>query len=57
MATKAQIEQVLDNMRLKHGTGLLLAGTTGIGKTTFVEDFAKLIGLSLIVIEAPHVTE
>lgn len=52
-----QLEQVIDNMTLAHGTGLLLAGATGIGKTTFVKQLGKLMGLPVILVEAPHITE
>lgn len=52
-----QLEQVMDNMLVKHGTGLLLAGATGIGKTTFVKQMGKLLGLPVILVEAPHITE
>lgn len=40
----------------QHG-GILLAGDPGIGKTTFVEMFGSLLGMKVIVIEVPHVTE
>jgi MoxR-like ATPase len=52
-----QLEQVIDNMTLSHGTGLLLAGATGIGKTTFVKQLGKLMGMPVILVEAPHITE
>lgn len=52
-----QIEQVLDNMGLSHGTGLMLAGPTGIGKTTFVKQLGRLLGMPVILVEAPHITE
>ena len=52
-----QIEHVVDNMVMSHGTGLLLAGATGIGKTTFVKQLGKLMGLPVILVEAPHITE
>src|SRR6266702_924838 len=42
------IEQVLDNMLSSHGTGLLIAGSTGIG---------KILGMSVLLVEAPHITE
>lgn len=51
------LEHVLDNMRIAHGTGVMIGGSTGIGKTTFVKQVAKLLGLKLIVLEAPHITE
>lgn len=40
-----------------HHGGMLLSGDPGIGKTTFVEVFASLLGIKAIVIEVPHVTE
>jgi MoxR-like ATPase len=55
--TMSIIEHVLDNMQLQHGTGILLGGDPGVGKTTFVKRFAKLIGLPAIIVEAPHITE
>jgi len=51
------INHVLDNMHSSHGTGLLLAGSTGIGKTTFVKQLGKLLGMKMILIEVPHITE
>ena len=51
------INHVLDNMHSSHRTGLLLAGSTGIGKTTFVKQLAKLLGMKMILIEVPHITE
>jgi len=51
------LEHVLDNMMVAHGTGTMLGGATGIGKTTFVKQLARLLGMELIVIEAPHITE
>lgn len=38
-------------------TGIMLAGDPGVGKTSFIRFFAKLLGMDLITIEAPHVTE
>lgn len=37
--------------------GILLGGDPGIGKTTFVELFSDLTGISLITIEIPHIVE
>ena len=50
-------EHVFDNMSIKSTTGLLLAGSTGIGKTTFVKQLGKLLGMNVELIEAPHITE
>jgi len=38
-------------------TGIMLGGEAGIGKTTFVKMFAKLLGLNLILFEVPHIVE
>jgi DNA polymerase III delta prime subunit len=52
-----QAESVIDSMLLPHSTGLILAGSTGIGKTTFIKQLAKLFGMNVIIVEAPHVSE
>jgi MoxR-like ATPase len=52
-----QLHAVMDNMSLSHGTGLLLAGSTGIGKTTFVKQLGRLLGMPVVLVEAPHITE
>ena len=44
------------SMQLQHG-GILFHGDPGIGKTTFIQQIAQLLGLSLITIEIPHVVE
>ena len=53
--------RVLNNMLEQKGNtqkaGLLLAGDPGVGKTSFVEFFARLIGIDMILIEAPHISE
>ena len=51
------VNHVLDNMESSHSTGLLLTGSTGIGKTTFIKQIAKLLGMKMILIEVPHITE
>ena len=56
-ARSKQIAHVLRNMRLSHGTGMLLAGSTGIGKTTFVKQLSELMGIPMILVETPHITE
>jgi len=38
-------------------SALLLTGDPGVGKTSFIRNFSKLVGLPLITIEAPHITE
>lgn len=36
---------------------LMLTGDPGVGKTSFIRSFAKLLGLPLVTVEAPHITE
>lgn len=36
---------------------LMLTGDPGTGKTSFIRNFAKLLGIPLITVEAPHITE
>lgn len=36
---------------------LLLTGDPGVGKTSFIRNYAKLLGIPLITVEAPHITE
>ena len=49
-------DHVLDNM-LDHISGIILVGPTGIGKTTYVQQLAELLGMSVVLVEAPHITE
>jgi MoxR-like ATPase len=51
------LEDILENMDASHNARMLLAGSTGIGKTQFVKQLAKLLGMELIMIEVPHITE
>lgn len=52
-----QAEAVIDNMMAPHNTGLMLTGATGIGKTTFIKQLAKLFGMNVIIVEIPHLSE
>lgn len=48
----------MDAMTSGHQVGgILLAGDPGIGKTTFISMLGKLLGMKVIVIEVPHITE
>ena len=55
------VRTVLNNMAEHiNGTsshGVLLTGDPGVGKTAFVQFFGSLIGIDMIVIEAPHISE
>lgn len=65
MSNESQIytlaEKTLLHMKAHHGrsraSSMLLTGSPGIGKTTFVKTFSKLIGIDSIIIEIPHITE
>lgn len=58
-------EQVFKMLSLMQGqasangvkNSLMLSGDPGVGKTSFIRSFAKLLGLPLIPVEAPHITE
>ena len=58
-------EQVFKMLSLMKGqaaqagvkNSLMLTGDPGVGKTSFIRGFSKLLGLPLIPIEAPHITE
>jgi MoxR-like ATPase len=54
---KRMVRHVLNNMVAPHNTKYLIAGSTGIGKTTFVKQLCKLLGLNMILIEVPHIVE
>lgn len=55
------VKQVLQNMgstyRSLSNTSLMLAGDPGIGKTSFIHQLTRLLGLELILIEVPHIVE
>lgn len=53
--------KVLKHMKAYHGgsqaQSILLTGAPGIGKTTFSKIFGELVGMQVIIIEIPHITE
>jgi MoxR-like ATPase len=51
------IEFVIDNMRSGANKRIMITGDTGLGKTSFVKQFARMLGLPSIVIEIPHIIE
>ena len=56
-ARKSSFEHVLDNMDIGTRVGVFLAGPTGVGKTTFVKQLGRLLGMNVVIVEAPHATE
>ena len=56
-ARKSTFEHVLDNMDIGTRVGVFLAGPTGVGKTTFVKQLGRLLGMNVVIVEAPHATE
>lgn len=58
-------EQTFKMLSLMHGqasangvkNSLMLTGDPGVGKTSFIRSFSELLGIPLIPIEAPHITE
>ena len=51
------IKTVVNNMTSGDRLRLMLSGETGLGKTTFGKQFAKIFGLPIVVIEIPHTVE
>lgn len=53
--------KVLRHMKAYHGgsqaQSILLTGSPGIGKTSFSKIFGELVGMKVIIIEIPHITE
>lgn len=64
MASKSRldlVERIFDNMHDKsagnYKGGLMLSGDPGTGKTSMIKTLAKMLGMDLIVVEVPHITE
>jgi MoxR-like ATPase len=48
---------VLDGMEHPGPNRPLLAGDTGIGKSSFVKQLSKILGMNILLIEVPHIVE
>jgi MoxR-like ATPase len=51
------LKKVINNMVSGSSRKLLIGGDTGIGKTSFAKQFAKILGMPIVVIEIPHIVE
>jgi MoxR-like ATPase len=55
------LEHIFDNMIIQNhnlgSVGYMLGGDTGVGKTSFIKDLSKILGLELILVETPHLIE
>lgn len=51
------LQKVINNMISRSGRKLLIGGDTGIGKTSFAKQFAKILGMPIVIIEIPHIVE
>lgn len=49
--------RIATNMLSGAKVRMMLAGETGIGKTSFVRDFCQMLGLPIIILEVPHTVE
>ncbi|MEN6293186.1 MAG: hypothetical protein ABFD07_14390, partial [Methanobacterium sp.] len=51
------LKQVTDNMLSSSVKGIMIGGDTGLGKTSFIKQLGRMLGLPVVIIEVPHVTE
>jgi len=51
------IEGIIDNMKAGGNKRIMITGDTGLGKTTFVKQFAKVLGMPIVIVEIPHIVE
>ena len=51
------MHHILAAMSINSSEPVLITGDTGIGKTQFVKQMGKLLGLNVEVVEVPHITE
>ncbi len=57
-AFERAFKTLLEQTRAEHYHGsVLFTGSAGIGKTTTVLNFGKTLGIPVVVIEVPHITE
>ena len=48
---------IVDNMLSGANKRIMIGGSTGLGKSSFVNQFAKVFGFPTIIVEIPHVVE
>lgn len=51
------IQSIYRNMLAGGQRSILIGGETGIGKTSFVKQFSKMLGIPAVVVEVPHIVE
>lgn len=51
------LSNITHNMLSRSNKQLLIAGDTGLGKTSYIKQLGNIFGLPVVVIEAPHITE
>lgn len=51
------LRKVIINMTSKSVRKIMIGGDTGIGKTSFVKQFARMLGMPIVIIEIPHIVE
>lgn len=49
--------QITDSMLSSSVKGIMIGGDTGLGKTSFIKQLGRVLGLPVVIIEVPHVTE
>ena len=51
------LSKVFRNMTSTATRRLMIGGDTGIGKTSFAKQFARMLGMPIVIIEIPHIVE
>jgi MoxR-like ATPase len=55
--TEYVLAHAAQKSRGKLKAAIMFGGDPGVGKTSYVRDFAKLVGVKLVIIEVPHIVE
>ncbi len=54
---RALLDNMLSQVNGNVRTSIILTGDPGTGKTSFIKTFSQLLGIPLVVVEAPHIIE